>query len=1096
MDTGSKRISVSVYRKKLNTFLEKSKTFGDHYTYGSINPPGNYLVENTEIEEFWDLYSDCIYHDPLSSYTLTEKPELYIPILSDCDFKIGVDSTEFRTMFPNFQDPRKIISRNFDEKEKNLEQSDKKDSKNNREEIKTDEQIMAKSLDEISKSLQMYKYKEIHKIKLLKIYNTVLEKIGKNTTDDNFICAILEKNKIRFEDGYIKFGFHMHYLYSFMDSNSQDVHLIPRVKVLVDEQKIFHDLGISKSSTVIDESCTRKHWMLYGSKKFNPNPTALEAYKITSIYNRKLEKISLADALKNYKLYDTHGNIIPLLLNSSDKVEKDVDKNIGLTTDLLRPKTVIESTSNKSTSNKDEKHFVKNILEFKSHPLEYYLPRIMSIKIQHRSILELKDNLECLIKNRMKKAEDTKYAVSNLSVVDQLSQAESFLKIISGTRADEYQSWISIGLALYTVSNGCVEGLELWDGFSKKTSRKNYYSEQGCIVKWQSFTSGSCTMGTLRYFAEQDNKDKYDMISNKYQKKKLMDGLNGGHDDLARLLYENYDRKYVCANIKENIWYEFKNHGWSQISEGYSLQQLITSDLVKKYTKMGKDVYTKMGEEKKKKKKKSGEESDEDRVDADEKAMQSQQKQILKIVCNLKSAPFIKNIMTLCKIYFFREKFIETLDTNINCIRCPNGVIDLEKKKFRDGQPEDMLSLSTGIEYKIYKEDSEEMQMLRDFYEKLYPDPDLNRYIREYDANLLKGGNTSKVILIMSGDGDNGKSVKIDLMGLMLGEYFSVLPTSTVTGKRTQSSGHTAELDGLRGVRFVVLQEPNRRDVFNVGIFKELTGNDTIYIRGMYSKKSKLKPLFKVAVICNKLPKMPADEDAIWNRMDVLLHESWFPKKDLDCPKDPEDQIRKKIFPRDNFFNEKLPKLAGAALYQCFEDYKILDTYGKTPKPAKVTIATENYKRTNDVFTQFKADCLYKEDEENKEEVYISVKECYALFKDWYKLSYPNLISFLPSGNEFEEDMSKRLGQIVKRRWYGYREKTEADEEKEGTILRIVPEDHDEVKRKSKEKNGKEKNGKKNEVKGRNNSEAIAVKGRDKSDTVDVRSIMKSTRLE
>jgi hypothetical protein len=89
------------------------------------------------------------------------------------------------------------------------------------------------------------------------------------------------------------------------------------VKELLDEQNVFQDLGVKISSKVIDDTCTRKHWMLYGSKKYNPNPNALEAYKITKIFNRNCERLSLKDALKkvlkvarNYdeSLLDTNGD--------------------------------------------------------------------------------------------------------------------------------------------------------------------------------------------------------------------------------------------------------------------------------------------------------------------------------------------------------------------------------------------------------------------------------------------------------------------------------------------------------------------------------------------------------------------------------------------------------------------------------------------------------------------------------------------------------------------------------------------------------------------------------------------------------------------
>ena len=71
----------------------------------------------------------------------------------------------------------------------------------------------------------------------------------------------------------------------------------------------------------------------------------------------------------------------------------------------------------------------------------------------------------------------------------------------------------------------------------------------------------------------------------------------------------------------------------------------------------------------------------------------------------------------------------------------------------------------------------------------------------------------------------------------MLGEYSIKLPTSLITGKRTQSSAASPELVRAgNGVRWVVLQEPDQKDFLNIGVLKELSGNDTFYARGLFKK--------------------------------------------------------------------------------------------------------------------------------------------------------------------------------------------------------------------------------------------------------------------
>lgn len=157
------------HRKIFNSFIENKTNNSDHYTFGSINPPRKYLVESSDIETFWDLYCDAIYFDKMSSFTITEKPETFISVLGDIDIKIDTGSQEFKNKFPNFK----------------FEESN-------------------------------FKYSDIHIQKIVKIYKNVLKTIikeedSKISLEEKLICCVLEKEKIKFENGIIKFGLHLHF---------------------------------------------------------------------------------------------------------------------------------------------------------------------------------------------------------------------------------------------------------------------------------------------------------------------------------------------------------------------------------------------------------------------------------------------------------------------------------------------------------------------------------------------------------------------------------------------------------------------------------------------------------------------------------------------------------------------------------------------------------------------------------------------------------------------------------------------------------------------------------------------------------------------
>ena len=83
------------------------------------------------------------------------------------------------------------------------------------------------------------------------------------------------------------------------------------------------------------------------------------------------------------------------------------------------------------------------------------------------------------------------------------------------------------------------------------------------------------------------------------------------------------------------------------------------------------------------------------------------------------------NIMRECREIFLNSKFVKKFDTNPYFLCCSNGVIDLKNNIFRDGQRDDMCSLSTNIPYIKQAEFTPEIQenanKLSDFLNQVFP---------------------------------------------------------------------------------------------------------------------------------------------------------------------------------------------------------------------------------------------------------------------------------------------------------------------------------------------------------------------------------------
>ena len=94
----------------------------------------------------------------------------------------------------------------------------------------------------------------------------------------------------------------------------------------------------------------------------------------------------------------------------------------------------------------------------------------------------------------------------------------------------------------------------------------------------------------------------------------------------------------------------------------------------------------------------------------------------------------------------------------------------------------------------------------------------------------------------------------------------------------------------MKGPRCGVYQEPGDDEVINVGIFKELTGNDSFMVRGLFQDPIEIKPQLKHWIATNDLPKITSDDGGTWRRIRVIQ----FPMKYVENP-DPNNEFEAKI---------------------------------------------------------------------------------------------------------------------------------------------------------------------------------------------------------
>lgn len=371
---------------------------------------------------------------------------------------------------------------------------------------------------------------------------------------------------------------------------------------------------------------------------------------------------------------------------------------------------------------------------------ETKLPSILSIRnkleptqFKREVNLENYDKSRGYIKRKHINKNITKVNLEDLHTVEKL------INILDVKRADNYDYWIKLGMCLHNIDSKLLYN---WIEFSKKSSK--FDSEGSCEMKWNSFDNSTSSkkiqIGSLHHWAKEDNQIEYEKIISEDIQQFIVNNIKGqgNHSDIASVVYKMFGDKFVCSNIKHKAWWEFKYHRWHQIDQGITLRKKISKDLVDEFFKLQKRYAEQI----------LSTEDEEIRNN-----IQSKCECIFKIVDKLKNATFKDSVMKECMEVFYICKFEEKLDSKDELICFNNGIYDLKEGVFRDGNPEDFISLCTYVDYIPYNCLDNNTRNVESFMKKIFPDKEVREYVYKYLSCCLEGGNNIEKFHILYGVG-------------------------------------------------------------------------------------------------------------------------------------------------------------------------------------------------------------------------------------------------------------------------------------------------------------------------------------------------------
>ena len=766
---------------------------------------------------------------------------------------------------------------------------------------------------------------------LINLTNMIIKKY--HSVDKKQLRAFLfEKSGPNYKEKnmYYKDGFHIVYPYLPVHKNMRFV-IISELRNETLKNKIFKKLPYTNDiKDVFDMSIvSRNGWMMYGSIKctIDKKKQGSERYKygnlysLTNIYDHKLKS-------KDINKY-ANKNLVRLL--SVRKFSKS---------DIL--------TINKNINTIDLERKIEDLIDLYG----------ISPNKKKKKISKSKNNNNNQLNEKV-----------SLVSSDDANIAKEVIKLLSDSRATSYDKWVRVGWTLHNIDEKTL--FNEWIEFSKRTSGNNF-DKKSCQEVWDKASSwlkknpdrAGTGLATLCKWAKQDSPKKYTELLRRQLKPYLIEAESGTHYDIAKVVYQKYKYTYVCVSIKNKRWYEFQNHRWVEVESGHTLSLKISEELTNEFAQLNALYYQECAG-------KDGQERD---------ICMKKAGMIHKIMRNLKKTNFKNSVLDECSKLFYVLGFEAKLDSNKDIIGFDNGVFDLVNSIFRNGTPDDFLSLSVGYDYdNSITINHPYIKKIKNYFKSVQPERDMREYLLYNIASYMDGYTNEQKFVLWTGTGSNGKSLTVEFIQLLLGNYSNILPTTVLTQKRGSSSSATPELSDKKGVRFIVIQEPEDNDQIRVGYMKELTGGDWVYARPLYKDPFRFRPQFKLLLTCNKLPDIPSTDGGTWRRIRVTPWECEF--LDHDQP----IKNSKKQFYKDYDLKEKMKEWKAACMWYILNEYYPKYKKEGIREPAKVKSFTNKYKKDTDIFHEYLDECISRCKDSKST---ILLNDMYSGFKEWCDESY------------------------------------------------------------------------------------------------------------
>lgn len=305
-----------------------------------------------------------------------------------------------------------------------------------------------------------------------------------------------------------------------------------------------------------------------------------------------------------------------------------------------------------------------------------------------------------------------------------------------------------------------------------------------------------------------------------------------------------------------------------------------------------------------------------------------------------------------------------------------NGYINLRTGEFFKPDTEALLRKHSNVMYVKGAECPRWRQFMKEI---TCGDQEEESYLKRFVGYCMLGDPKEQLLHIFKGYGGNGKSVFLDAVMSLFGDYSGRTEKATLVSagrlNGRAAGGASPDLASLKGKRLVCCTELDDSDKLKAGEVKALTGDQAVTARALYAGYSTFQVTWNLLIVTNNVPRCTDLSDGLARRLRIVDFKYKVPaeKRDLDLPK-------------------KLEVELSGILNWAVEGAQEYLRHGLKPTKA-IQMETEQYKTEQDVVDEWIGACCVPISQEEFDELPKARQKTNQFWYSWKSFIQDRVVS-------------------------------------------------------------------------------------------------------